>query len=291
MKALRILGNTLSTIVLTIVLFIMAIIWGIAPLLSSFAPLKQTMTENDVYSATVQDAIRGSNNALEKLTRADRDYADKVVGILTPYAEQGMNEGFGGIFTWLGGGGDDFNFAVDFTPARQEIIELTNEYDFQPELKRQLQSDAVWTKLTSEFESAIGDNEDAKSQFQPIKPFYPFMPLLVWGLPLLALGLIGLIIRLAPTLQRGLRRSGIVLTIVGVILAALSIFGSWAIGNVSISSFATAGRAAFLKTMLDLGSSALSVILWTGIIVTLIGLAAIIVPAFTKSKNTTTKNE
>lgn len=289
MKALRILGNTLSIIVLTIVLFITAIVWGVAPLLSSFTPLKQVMIEHDVYSAAVQDAVRGSDNALEKLTRSNRDYANKVTDVLTPYAEQSLNEGFGGIFTWLGGGSDDFNFAVDFTPARQEVIELTNNYNFQPELVQQLQSDAVWTKLASEFESTVGDKEDAKSQFQPIKPFYPLLPVLVWLLPLIALGLIGLIIKLAPTLRKGLRRSGIVLTVVGVLLTALSIFGTSAIGNASISPFATAGRAAFLGTMYDLGASALGVILWVGIVMAVIGVAAIVVPVFMKSKDAAAK--
>lgn len=289
MKALRILGNTFSIIVLTILLFITAIVWGVVPLLSSFAPLKQAMTEHDVYSAAVQDAVRGSDNELEKLTRTNRDYANKVTEILTPYAEQSLNEGFGGIFTWLGGGSDDFNFAVDFTPARQEIIELTNTYNFQPELVQQLQSDAVWTKLASEFESTVGDKEDAKSQFQPIKPFYPFLPVLAWVLPLLALGLIGLIIKLAPTLLKGLRRSGIVLTVVGVLLTALSIFGTSAIGNASISPFATAGRAAFLGTMYDLGLSALGIILWVGIVIAVIGVAAIVVPVFMKSKTAAAK--
>jgi len=282
MKALRILGNTLSIIVLTIVLLATAVVWGVTSILSSSAPMKQAMAENDTYSAAVRDAVRGSDNALEKLTRADRDYANEVVAVLTPYAEQSLNKGFDGIFAWLGGGSDDFTFKTDFTPARQEVIELTSNYDFQPELTQQLQSDAVWTKLASEFESAVGDNEEAKSQFEPIKPFYPLMPILVWVLPLLALGLMALIVRLAPTLRKGLRRSGIVLTAVGVLLSALSIFGMLAIDNASISPFATAGRAAFLGTMYDLGSSALGVILWTGIIMTVIGIAAVVVPAFMK---------
>jgi len=285
MKALRILGNTTTIIVLTIVLFAMAMVWGIAPLLSSFTPLKQAMIKNDVYSAVVQDAVRGSDNALEKLARSNRDYGNKLTEILTPYAEEGVNRGFEGIFTWLGGGSDDFNFAVDFTPARQEVIELTSKYNFQPELTQELQSDAVWTKLTSEFESAIGDNEEAKSQFGPIKPIYPFLPVLAWVLPLLALGLIGLIIRLAPTLRKGIRRSGIVLTTVGAILTGLSIFGAWAIGHVSISPFATAGRTAFLKTVFDFGSSALSVMVWVGIITLIVGIAAIVAPVFMKPKN------
>jgi len=263
----------------------MSIVWGIAPLLSSFTPMKQAMTENDVYSAAVKDAIRGSDNALEKLTRSDKDYANEVIDVLTPYAEKSINEGFGGIFAWLGGGSDDFTFKTDFTPARQEIIALTSNYNFQPELTQQLRSDAVWTKLASEFETAVGGSEDAKSQFQPIKPFYPFMMALTWLLPLLALGLIALIIKLAPALRNGLRRSGIVLTIVGALLSALSIFGTSAIGNASISPFATAGRAAFLRTMYDLGLSALSVILWVGIIMAVIGIAAIIAPVFMKSKN------
>lgn len=290
MKALRILGSTLSIIILSIVLFVTAITWGVASILSSFAPMKQAMAENDTYSAVVKDAIRGSDNALEELTRTNRDYRDKVVQILTPYSERSLNEGFDGIFTWLGGGSDDFTFRPDFTSARQEIIELTGTYNFQPALTQQLQSDAVWTKLSAEFESAVGDSEDAKSQFQPIKPFYPFMTALVWVLPLLALGFIGLIIWLAPALRNGIRRSGVVLTVVGVLLTGLSIFGMWGIGNVSISSF-TAGRAAFLQTMVDLGSSAISVVLWTGIVIAIIGIASIIVPAFMKSKNAPTKQD
>lgn len=291
MKALRILGSTLSIIILSIILFLMAITWGMAAILSSFAPMKQAMIENGVYSAAVKDAVRGSDNALDELTRTNRDYGNKVVEILTPYAEQSLNEGFGGIFAWLGGGSDDFTFTTDFTPARQEIIELTSTYNFQPELTQQLQSDAVWTKLSAEFESAVGDSEDAKSQFQPIKPFYPFMTALAWVLPLLALGLIGLIIWLAPALRNGIRRSGIVLTIVGVLLTGLAIFGMWGMGNVSISSFTSAGRAAFLQTMVDLGSSALSIVLWTGIVMTIIGIASIIAPAFMKSQNKPTKQD
>lgn len=289
MKALRILGNTLSIIVLSIVLFVMAIVWSLAPLLSSFAPMQQAMVNNKVYSAAVQDAIRGSDNALEKLARSNRDFANKATEILTPYAEQSLNEGFGGIFTWLGGGSDEFNFAVDFTPAREEIVELAAKYNFQPALTKQLQSDAVWTKLAAEFESSVGDSEEAKEQFQPIKPFYPFLAVLAWVLPLLALGLIALIIRLAPTLRKGLRRSGIVLTVVGALLSALSILGIWALGKVSISPFASAGRAAFLETMFELGANALTTILWVGIVMTIIGVAAIIAPAFMKSNNPTTK--
>lgn len=288
MKALRTLGSTLSILILAIILFVMAIAWGAASILSSFTPMKQAMTENGVYPAVVKDAIRESDSALEELTRINQDYEDEVVKILTPYSERSLNEGFGGIFEWLGGGSDDFTFTADFTPARQEIVELTNTYNFQPALTQQLQSDAVWTKLSAGFESAVGDSGDAKSQFEPIKPFYPFLGILAWVLPLLALGMIALIIKLAPALRNGLRRSGIVLTVVGALLSGLSIFGMWAIGNVSISSFTTAGRAAFLGTMLDLGSSALSVILWVGIIMTIIGIAAIVAPAFMKSKNVPT---
>jgi len=282
MKALRILGSTLSIIILTIVLFVMAIVWGAASILSSFAPMKQAMIENNVYSAAVRDAIRESDTALDQLTRTNKEYANEVVRVLTPYAEESLNKGFDGIFVWLGGGSDDFTFTVDFTPARQEIIEITGNYNFQPALTQQLQSDTVWTKLAAGFESTVGGSDDAKSQFQPIKPFYPMMMVLVWVLPLVALGLIALIIWLAPALRNGIRRSGIVLIVAGALSLALSIFGTWAIGNASISPFATAGRAAFLRTMFDLGASALSVVLWTGIIMTVIGIATVVVPAFMK---------
>jgi hypothetical protein len=285
MKALRIIASSLSVVVLTIILFVMAIIWGVASILSSSAPMKQAMAENNLYSAVVQDAIRESDTALKELTRINKDYRDEVVTVLTPYSEQSLNKGFDGLFVWLGGGSDDFTFTTDFTPARQEVIEITSNYNFKPELAQKLQSDAVWTKLASEFESAVGGSDDAKSQFEPIKPFYPLMMALVWVLPLLALGLVALIIWLAPALRNGLRRSGIVLMIAGVLAIALNIFGTWAFGNVSISPFSTAGRTAFLKTMVDLGSSALGVILWAGIIMTLIGLAALIMPVFMKKSS------
>jgi hypothetical protein len=288
MKALRILGSTISIIILTIVLFAMGLAWAIAAIFASPEPMKQAFAKNDIYPALVKEGIKDSKTSLAQLIKINKDYANEVARAMAPYAQQDVEAGIDGLFVWISGGSDEFDFTTDLRPAREEVIEITSNYNFKPALMAQLKTDATWEKLIIPSDT-IGDREDILEEWQPIKQWYPVVMAMTWVLPILAVGLIGLLMVLAPALRNGMRRSGIAFVIAGPLLLAVYFAGAYAFDRLAYNSehslvggAANTMQGAFVGMVTSLGNSALVVVLWTGISFTLIGLAALIVPAFMK---------
>lgn len=289
MKALRILGSTLSIIILTVVLFVMGLVWAIASIFASPEPMKQAFANNDIYPALVKEGIKDSQTSLSQLIKINKEYADEVAGAMAPYAQQDVEAGIDGLFVWIGGGSDEFDFTADLRPAREEVIEITSNYNFSPALTEQLQTETTWEKLIIPSDTVAGDKEDMVEEWQPIRDWYPIVMAMTWVLPLVAIGLIGAVIGLAPALQNGIRRSGIAFVIAGPLLLALYFFGVYAFDRLAYNSenslvggAPNTMQGAFVGMVTSLGNSALVVVLWTGIIVTLIGLVALIAPVFMK---------
>lgn len=284
MKALRILGSTISIILLTIVLFAMGIVWAIAAIFATPEPMKQAFANNDIYPALVKEGIKDSKTSLSQLIKSDKDYANEVATVMAPYAQRDVEAGIDGLFVWIGGGEDTFDFTADLRPAREEVIEITGNYNFSPALTTPLETDATWNKLIISSDTVAGDKEDMIEEWQPIRDWYPVVMAMTWILPLIAIGLIGLLIWLAPALRNGVRRSGIAFVIAGPLLLVLYFIGAYGVDRLIDNSLGRANtmQGAFVGMVTSLGTSALVVVLWTGIIATLIGLAALIVPAFMK---------
>jgi hypothetical protein len=284
MKALRILGSTLSIIILTVVLFAMGLVWAIASIFASPEPMKQAFANNDVYPALVKEGIKDSKTSLSQLIKINQDYADEVAAAMVPYAQQNVEAGIDGLFVWIGGGEDDFDFTADLRPAREEVIEITNDYNFNPALKAQLETDATWDKLIISSDTVAGDKEDMVEEWQLIRDWYPVVMAMTWILPLIAIGLIGLLIGLAPALRNGIRRSGIAFLIAGPLLLVLYFVAAFGIDRLIDNSLGRANtmQGAFVGMVTSLGTSAIAVILWVGIVVTVIGVGAMIAPAFMK---------
>lgn len=289
MKALRILGSIISTIILTIVLFAMGLAWAIAAIFASPEPMKQAFAKSDIYPALVKEGIKDSKTSLTQLIKINKDYADEVARAMAPYAQQDVNAGIDELFAWTNGSGDDYDFTVDLRPAREEVIEITSNYNFSPALTSQLEMDKTWNKLVIPSDTVTGDKENMMEDWQMIKEWYPIVMAMTWLLPILAIGFIGLLIVLAPALRNGMRRTGIAFVIAGPLLLAVYFAGAYAFDRLAYNSehslvggAANTMQGAFVGMVTSLGNTAIMVVLWTGIGFTLIGLAALIVPVFMK---------
>lgn len=319
----------ITAIIVTIAVLLFGVSISIINTLGSAQPVKDALASSGIYEEFVGEAVDDMPGSLAGMISYEPELRDVVVEAAIPAMKEDTEAGIDSLLAWLQGSSDEINFTVDAAGAQepvskavgnyvQELIEGMDECTFvTPNFNRNnpfvwgcklpntdaasyntafyevINGEEFWTETSYDLKDIIGISEqELKEDYQMFAAIYPSAVVTAWisGI-VIVLGAVAIWL-LSRSVRRTLRPVGISFIVGGVLLIGLSIAAAVGMG---IASEEFGGGDAIEKVSADLiaglGGVMTGWLLWSGIVATILGIAAVVVSFFVgKGTATSTPN-
>lgn len=326
MNTWRKLGVALSASFLTIALFGWGFVFTSYQMLAGPERLKETLETSGVYETLVNDVLKEAEKRTDqgdqKIATELPEVQQAIKNAATPDVLKSQVEGFlDSTYGWIRGESEGLAFQIDLTEVKAKLGDnlaasassrlatlptcsgTAPPESFDPFtagcIPRGLDKNAAVAEVRSEVDKAIkdplitqdnlnGQGESLEQKLQAVPTIYNNLVLGMWlGALLVALFTVGVVF-LSSTWRAGLKRVGIIFVSVGAISAGLAM----------LSAFLIKQAAKNLTNEGEIQHSALNIVsqladgfrgwwLIFGIIILVLGVAALVIPKFIKPE----KNE
>jgi|GEM_PF-4646121 len=305
----------ITAIIVTIAVLLFGVSISIINTLGSAQPVKDALASSGIYEEFVGEAVDDMPGSLAGMISYEPELRDVVVEAAIPAMKEDTEAGIDSLLAWLQGSPDEINFTVDAAGAQepvskavgnyvQELIEGMDECAFTPSTFNRnnpfvwscklpntdaasyntafyevINGEEFWAETSYDLNDIIGISEqELKEDYQMFAAIYPSAVATAWISGIVIVLGAAAIWLLSRSVRRTLRPVGISFIVGGVLLIGLSIAAAVGMG---IASEEFGGGDAIEKVSADLiaglGGVMMSWLLWSGIVATVVGIAAVVV--------------
>jgi len=305
----------ITAIIVTLAVLLFGVSISIINTLGSAQPVKDALASSGIYEEFVGEAVDDIPGPIETMIQFEPELRDVFVKAAIPSMKQDTEAGIDTLFAWLKDSSKEVAFNIEAAGAREDVSKAVGNYvqkmiedmdectstpsrfnvnnpfiwscklpntnvaTYNQAFYEIVNGAEFWEDTNYTLNDILGISEqELKEDYQMFAAIYPSAVATAWisGI-VIVLGAVAIWL-LSRSVRRTLRPVGISFIVSGVLLIGLSIAAAVGMG---IASEEFGGSDAIEKVSADLiavlGGVMMGWLLWSGIVATVVGIAAIVV--------------
>lgn len=316
----------ITAIIVTIAVFLFGVSLAVLGALGSAQPVKDTLASSGIYEDFVGEAVDDIPGSIAAIIEYEPEMRDVIVEAAIPSMKADTEKGVDSLLAWIQGSSDEISFTINAAGAREDVSKAVGNYtqkmiedldectfvtpgfnrnnpfiwgcklpntdveSYNTAFYELVKGAEFWDETTYDLNDVLGmDQQELESEFPMITAIYPSAMATAWISGIVIVVGAAAIWLLSRSARRTLRPVGISFIVGGVLLIGTYIAGVVGLG-IAAEELGSSDPIEALSADLiaSLGGVATAWLLWTGIIATVLGIAAVVLSFFVGKTNPAT---
>lgn len=318
----------ITAIIVTVAVFLFGVSMAIVNALGSAQPVKDSLASSGIYEDFVGEAVDDIPGSIETIIKYEPEIRDVIVEAAIPSMKADTEKGVDSLLAWVQGSSDEISFTINAVGAREDVAKAVGNYtqkmiedldvctfvtpgfnknnpfiwgcqlpntdaeSYNTAFSELVRDADFWEETTYDLNDVLGmDQEELETEFPMITAIYPSAMATAWISGIVIVLGAAVIWLLTRSVRHTLRPVGISFIVGGVLLIATFIAGAIGMG-IAAEEFGGNDpiEAVSADLIAGLGGVATAWLLWTGIVTTVLGIAALVASFFVGKTATTTSS-